>query len=159
MINQETKYKLQACLDNELGAAESRKTAAWLEQDAEARALFAELSEVKSLLAGNELEISVPEPREFYWSKIERALRSEPGRRGGSLARLRGYPWWVRLLAPAVGVGILLIAGVSLVKLPTTPTTVSYLHEIETPLKNTSTISFYSQSAGMTVVWVENQGQ
>lgn len=157
MINQESKLKLQAHLDNELSGGELRKVAAWLDQDAEARALYAELRDVKSIVQGNELEVALPESREFYWSKIERSIRAQPVQREPQRF-LPGYPWWVRIFAPALGVAILLVAALSLVRLGTTPTTVSYLHEIETPLEDTSAISFHSQAAGMTVVWVQSQG-
>ena len=156
MINQETKLKLQAYLDNELAGAELRKMAALLDQDAEAQAVCSDLRETKRMLAGAELARSVPESREFYWSKIERAIAT-PAAAGASGVFLPGYPWWVRLCAPALGLALVLVAALSLVKLANAPATVSYLHEIETPLEETSTISFHSQAAGMTVVWVQTQ--
>jgi anti-sigma factor RsiW len=157
MINEESKLKLQAHLDNELSGAELRKVAAWLDQDAEARVLYAKLHDVKSIVRGNELEVHLPESRDFYWSKIERAIRQAPVQPAPQ-SFLSGYPWWVRIFAPALGVAMLLVAGLTLVKLGTAPTTLSYLHEIETPLEDTSAISFHSQAAGMTVVWVQSQG-
>jgi anti-sigma factor RsiW len=158
MINQETKFKLQAYLDNELSGAEARKVAAWLDRDAEGRALSAELSEIKTLLAGNELPKTLPESREFYWSRIERAIRQQEAGQEEPRDSLSGYSWWVRLVAPAMGVVVLLVAGLSLVRLNHRPTQVSYMYEIESPLENTGAISFHSQSAGMTVVWVESRG-
>ena len=157
MINQESKLKLQAHLDNELSGGELRKVAAWLDQDAEARALYTQLRDVKAIVQGNELEVHLPESRDFYWSKIERSIRQAPVQQAPQRF-LSGYPWWVRVFAPALGVAMLLVAAVSLVKLGTAPTTLSYLHEIETPLEDTSAISFHSQAAGMTVVWVQSQG-
>jgi anti-sigma factor RsiW len=157
MMNQDIKLKLQAYLDNELSESETREFASWLERDAEARVLQGELNSIKSTLAGNEVEVKLPESREFYWSKIERAIRhgSQPKR---GPAFLSGYPWWVRWCAPALGVAVLLVAALSVIKLTTAPTQVSYLHEIETPLEDTGAISFHSQEAGMTVVWVQSQG-
>jgi hypothetical protein len=156
MINQETKLKLQAYLDNELAGAQTRCVAARLEDDAEARKVYTELRDVKTALAGNELEMSVPETREFYWSKIERAI-THPSASREARPFLTGYPWWVRLFAPALGVAVLLVAVLSLVKQTSAPATVTYLHEIDTPLEETSSISFHSQTAGMTVVWVQTQ--
>jgi len=157
MMNQDTKLKLQAYLDNELSETEAREVAVWLAQDAQAQTLQAELNGIKSTLAGNELEVQLPESREFYWSKIDRAIHQ-----GAQTERrkvfLPGYPWWVRFCAPALGVAMLLVVGLSLVKLTTGPTKVSYLHELETPLDDTGAISFHSQAAGMTVVWVQTQG-
>lgn len=153
-MNQETKLKLQAHLDGELGEGESRKVAAWLDQDPEARELSRELNEIKGVLRTPELEVKLPESREFYWSKIERALVQQPSPKAPALSWLR--PWWMRLLAPAMGVAVLLIAALSIVKLTSTNTPrLSYLHEIETPLEDTSAISFHSESSGITVVWVE----
>jgi anti-sigma factor RsiW len=155
-MNQETKLKLQAYLDNELSDTDARNVAALLDHDPELRALHAELTELKTALAGNELEVKVPESREFYWSKIERAIHQESQKRPAQ-SFLSGYPWWVRLCAPALGVAMLLVAALALVKLTTGPSRVSYLHEIESPLEDTSAISFHSEAAGMTVVWVQSQ--
>ena len=155
MINEREKLQLQAHLDQELSPRQARKAAAWVEQDDEARALYAELRDLRAALAGNELEAKVPDSREFYWSKIERAIRQNPApERPPFLAR---YPWWMRYLAPAVGATLLLIASLSVVRLTTPATSMSYLHEIETPLDDTTAISFHSQTAGMTVVWVQSQ--
>jgi len=60
MINQESKLKLQAYLDNELSSVESRQMTAWLDQDAAALALYTALRDVKLVLARNELEEGVP---------------------------------------------------------------------------------------------------
>lgn len=153
-MNQEAKFKLQAYLDQECTQVDAPALAAWLDQDPEARALSAELSEVKRFLAGNELEVNLPESREFYWSKIERAIRAQE-KQAALEAPVSHSVWWIRLLAPAAGVAILMMTVLSLVKLGSGPARMSYLHEIETPLEETSTISFHSQAAGMTVVWVQ----
>lgn len=156
-MNQETKLKLQAYVDRELSETESQEMAAWLDRDSEARALVDELNEVNRLLENNELEVRVPESREFYWSKIERVIRpmaadtpdAEP-------AVARGHAWWLRLFAPALGVAVLLMTTLTLVRQGQSPPPTTYPHQIETPLEDTSTLSFYSPSAGMTVVWVQS---
>lgn len=156
MINLETKLKLQAYLDQELSDPDSREMAEWLERDPEARALCAELEGTKALLEAGEVELKLPESREFYWSKIERAIGREaaaPSVREPSAGRA----WWVRFLAPVAGAAVVLATGLAIVKLATAPTAMSYLHEIETPLEDTSAISFHSQSPAMTVVWVQSQ--
>jgi anti-sigma factor RsiW len=141
-------------LDNELSASESRKMATWLDRDPEAAALYAELQDTARVLKGNELEMKLPESREFYWSKIQRAISQAPVE---SRPRFFGYPAWMRVFGPAVGLAVLLVAALSLVKLGTAPSSVSYLHETEIPLEETAAISFHSQSAGMSVVWVQSQ--
>jgi anti-sigma factor RsiW len=156
MINERKKLQLQAYLDHELSPRQARRTAAWLEQDDEARALYADLSALRIALAGNELEAKLADSRAFYWSKIERGIRQNPTEQRAPF--LAGYPWWMRSLAPAVGATLLLIACLSVGRLTTPATSMSYLHEIETPLDDTTAISFHSQTAGMTVVWVQSQG-
>lgn len=155
-MNLETKLKLQAYLDGELDGRDAAQTAAYLEQDAEARALQAELANIKAVLAANEPEMKLPESREFYWSKIERAVRQQTALPVES-GFLPGYPRWFRILAPAFGAALLMAAAVSVARLATTPSTLTYLHEIETPLEDTSSISFHSEAAGMTVVWVQTE--
>jgi negative regulator of sigma E activity len=159
MINQETKLKLQAYLDNELSGADLREIAAVLERDPEARALYAELEGTRSLLEAGELELKVPESREFYWSKIQREIQRESREATARPSRffLAGYPRWFRILAPTGGAALVLTAALSVVRLTTGPSALSYVHELETPLEDTSVISFHSQSAGMTVVWVQGQ--
>ena len=75
-MNVEEGIKLQAQLDGELTGREAQEIAAFLENDAEARALFAELQQTRSMLTGNEPEFRLPESREFYWSKISRAIET-----------------------------------------------------------------------------------
>jgi len=156
MITQEQQLKLQAYLDNELGASDTSEVVAWLQKDAEARALQAELKEVSLLLAGNELEVKLPETREFYWSKIERSIHRQEVQSG---ARTTGSArsWLWRFVMPALGVAALVLIALPLFRVGSGPGELGYLHEIETPLEDTSAISFHSQSAGMTVVWVQSQ--
>jgi anti-sigma factor RsiW len=156
MIDQEAKLKLQAYVDNELSNRESLEIAARVERDPEARALCAELKEIRTLLACDELEVKLPESREFYWSKIEREIL-----RGSAQAAEpvpSGRYWWTRFFAPAVGFAVLLITTLLVLRPHPMASRLSELHEIESPLDDTSTISFHSQSAGMTVVWVQTDG-
>jgi negative regulator of sigma E activity len=155
-MNQETKLRVQAYLDRETNERESREIAALVEQDTEARAVCAELQEIRAILRSNEPEHKVPESREFYWSKIERAIQPRTAVRSEQ-AFLRGPRWWARFFAPAVGAAFLFVAALSIVKLTHGPSELTYLHEIETPLPETTSMSFYSASEGMTVVWVQSR--
>lgn len=156
-MNQQTQLKLQAYLDQELSGPEAREMAALLESDAEARALASELKEVIGVVRQNELAVTLPESREFYWSKIERAIRqgqvpatapAEPAERSFS---------WMRLFAPAGALAVVLMLSLTVILTSNGPQPVSYLHEIETPLQETSAISFHSHSTGVTVVWVQSR--
>jgi hypothetical protein len=160
MITLDTKLKLQAFLDHELKGAEEREMAALLERDPEVRALATEFEGLKELLAVGEVEHKLAESREFYWSKIERAISREatPEPAQSKLGfLLPGSPRWLRILAPLAGAAFVLALAVGITRFTGNPTALTYLHEIETPLEDTSAISFHSQAAGMTVVWVQSQ--
>ena len=62
-MKQELQLKLQAYLDGELPEGEAREVAGLLAQDAEARALLAELKNTRAALAGFEADIKLPESR------------------------------------------------------------------------------------------------
>jgi anti-sigma factor RsiW len=152
-MNHQAQLRLQAWLDGELPAAEAQAAAAWVQLDPEASALALELSGTKAALLGNELERTLPESREFYWSKIERDIARAQTRTlaGGRPAWLTG---WVRFLAPAG----LLAALALMVFAPMLPwrhgATLVSTAEIESPLDDISSFTFRSESEGMTVVWV-----
>jgi len=156
MINHDKKLKVQAHLDQELSGGEGQRVAAWIQSDPEAQALQAELEDLRRLLRVGEIEVKLPETREFYWSKIERAIQRESAQ-GATETRVGRRPFWLRVLAPAMGGLALLAAVLSLVRFSSSGPSLAYLHEIETPLEDTSAISFHSQAAGMTVVWVQSQ--
>jgi hypothetical protein len=158
MMNRETQFKLQAYVDNQLGPRESEECTAWLANDLAARALCSELIGIKQMLKGNEPQFKVPESREFYWSRIQKAIeREQAPTNSNSLiaAFVAKYRNWLRFVAPATGFAVLLVTAISVAHLAQLPSSIGYLHEIEVPIEDTSTISFHSQSAGMTVVWVK----
>ena len=74
MIEYETQLKLQAFLDGELPEDEARTIAARVAQDPEATDLLAELRNTRQALSLFEEGPKLPESREFYWSKIQRAI-------------------------------------------------------------------------------------
>ena len=155
-MNLDTKLKLQAYVDGELTETESREVAAWLVRDSEAQSLCEEIKGINRVLDLDELEVKVPESREFYWSKIEQDIAQSAA---SEIERptVGGYAWWMRIFAPALGVALVLMTTLTLVRHSShSPSMASYPLEIETPLEDTSTISFHSPSAGMTVVWVQS---
>src|SRR5690349_9550867 len=99
----DTQLRIQAYLDNELSPGEARKFAAMLNSDRAAQQLYGELRAMKEALRENEPEVKLPESRDFYWSQIQRRIATterEPVRASA--------PWWVRMLAPALGTAALL---------------------------------------------------
>jgi anti-sigma factor RsiW len=150
---------LQAYLDGELSPGETKAIADLLESDAGAQGLYQELKIARSLLAGNELERKLPESREFYWSKIQRQIDRAESTQAAGLTEPAASRWWTRFLAPASVLAVLAVFVVVALRSPEGGGTFLALddsHEIETPLEETSSFSFRSEAAAMTVVWVDS---
>lgn len=105
-----TQIKIQAFLDGELAGAEAREIAALIARDRDAAALHAELKNTRRALAGAEQGITLPETREFYWSKISREIgkteKAEPVQATPTLWQMLS-----RLLKPVAAVAAVVIAG------------------------------------------------
>lgn len=148
----EEMLRLQAYLDNEVSSAEGREIASWIARDGEAAALYEELKATKTLLAPeNEPAVAVPDSREFYWSKIAREIERverEPAR------EYTPRPWWIRILAPAVGAAAL--ALIVFTSISTNPH-ITAVHQERSDLEN-GTITFRSKDNSMTLVWISSDG-
>jgi anti-sigma factor RsiW len=148
----EQMLRLQAYLDNEVSSAEGREIASWIARDAEAKALYEELKATKSALAPeNELAATVPDSRDFYWSKIAREIERverEPAREHTP------RPWWVRLLAPVAGAAALALFVFTSISFNGPGRTMA-THQIERS-ETDSSITFYSPEQKMTVVWISS---
>jgi anti-sigma factor RsiW len=160
MIDHETELKLQALVDGELPSTEAAAIGEVAVRNAETRALIEELKATRTLLAGNELEMPLPESPDFYWSQIRRRIEHEEQSPSGDrtdeavLSR-----WWIRFLAPAGVLAALLVLVVVALRHSTPPEPALAMedsHEIETPLEETSSFSFRSEADAMTVVWVDS---
>lgn len=149
-MKHEQVLQLQSYLDGELPERERRAVSAWLAQEPQARALLAELQTTHAALAGNEPVCSLPESREFYWSKIEREiarLDREPAR----APRASLLAWLRRLLVPAAGVALLVLAASVFVW---SPTTRGVGGEFETTLSDTGATTYRDHANGVTLVWL-----
>lgn len=158
-MKRQQELELQAYLDGELSGSDAARVGERLAQDPEARRLISELSWTRSVLASHEPEMTLPESREFYWSKIEKAItRTEAPERGGF-----GLPWlelilgWRRFLAPASGLALTLMLVFSVMKFydwtPADPFP-RYLTQVENPTEEMGSFSFRSQSENVFVVWL-----
>jgi anti-sigma factor RsiW len=117
MIDFDAQLKLQAWLDGELPEAEAAEVKAWVERDAEARALVAELRNTAGALTGNEPEIKLPESREFFWSKIQREIERQEAPARPAAARWSLGMWLRRVALPLSGVATVALAlGLMLAK-------------------------------------------
>src|SRR5262245_6179124 len=103
-MNRDLELKLQAYVDGELPPREQQSVAKWVAEDKEAQALLAELKVTKAFLSGNEPELSVPESRPFYWSKIQREIQ----RLDEVEAHHGTTQWfgWQKYLAPLAGIAL-----------------------------------------------------
>ncbi|MGP8199943.1 MAG: hypothetical protein ACLQU4_10615 [Limisphaerales bacterium] len=143
-MNDNIELDLQAWLDGELPAAKGRCIDTAIAGDEEAGRLIAELQFVKDSLAGNEMARTVPETREFYWSKIEREIECQ------TQAQAPRRVIWPRWLAPAAGFGAL----ACLLLLAVIPITPPAFDETSSTGEGMEAITFHDQAAGMTVVWL-----
>jgi anti-sigma-K factor RskA len=158
-MNRDLALKYQAFVDGELPEREARAMAQAIEHDAEAQALIGELRATKTVLAGSEPEVTVPESREFYWNKIEQGilrLDAAPAREGkGGWAAAIGA--WRRFLAPLASVAVIAFLAIVAVRFYNSPLIDDYtqhLAEIENLSEHSTSLSF--RSGNMFVVWVQD---
>jgi anti-sigma factor RsiW len=154
-MKHEVELKIQGYLDNELAAAEMREIAELISRDPEAHRLYEALVAAKKLLLENEPEHRLAETREFYWSKIEREIRKqaatpEPER----TFELGWQSWWVRLAGAGAAVALLGTLAVFSLRVNNVVFQGYNPQEVESPADMTA-ITFHSESANMTVVWVQ----
>lgn len=164
-MNKDTQLQVQAYLDNELPPGQARKVAEVISSHPEARAIYDELKDTKEILATTgELPLKLQEKREFYWSQIQRRIQAEE-------ASSRPAPasrWWLRLAVPVAGAMALFAVLLSLSDLnprqnPAVETvadnqaaSIPPFHQVESA-PDVSTITFRSESAGITLVWVDTR--
>jgi anti-sigma factor RsiW len=153
--------KLQAHLDGELSESESSEVAAMLAHDLEAQQLLTELQHTRTALRENEPEYVVPESREFYWSKIERAIsRSQVPTVAEAGFALKPFRVLLRrFLAPVTAVAGLALVLVFVFKdSPVSVTTDhNYVAEVETVIDGMGAVTYRSYTEGLTFVWFYNQ--
>lgn len=153
-MNTELQLKLQAHLDRELTGRDEQEVKALLAADAEARALLEELQMVRTVLAGNEPEVRVPESREFYWSKIQREIERQE--KASTVRPAARFAWWQRLLVPVSG---LALAVVLLLLFQGGRTPELAMTEVQSASPEMGTMTYSDQSAGVTMIWVYDRSQ
>lgn len=158
MIALDKALRLQAWLDGELDPAEAREMEAWVGQDPDAKVLADTLRSTTSVLSVHEPHYTVPESREFYWSKIARGIELEERRqaREETVRAANKVAWWRHWFVPAGALAALLLVVPMTRWLPGSPeqATLALEHEIDTPVADVDAFTFRSESERMTVVWV-----
>jgi anti-sigma factor RsiW len=155
-MNLEQQLKLQAFLDGELPEREAREILAWTQRDHEAAALLAELKNTRQAMVKSEPHLSVPESREFFWSKIESAIqRLEP--QATIAPRVSIFAALRRFLLPASAVVALVIAGLfahfNAPKVVGESVADTDTPSVETTLANSDATTYRDASEGTTLVW------
>jgi anti-sigma factor RsiW len=155
-MNDELAIKVQAFLDGELPEAEAREISALIAGDADVAALHKELKNTRAALAGFEKRITLPETREFYWSKIQQdieraaAAQERPASEPVSLFR-----WLRRALIPLAGFAALALVLVFTLKPAPTPTPVSQAAQgMEVASDDSSAMTYRDYQTGTTLVWL-----
>ncbi len=156
-MNREIELRLQAWVDGELTGAEAGEIERLIVADPNARALATELGWTRTAATAGEPERKLAEPREFYWSKIERAiLHAESGQAPEAHGLRTWWHRWWRVAAPAGAIAVVLLAASVPVLRGRINANAGLRAEVESPLDDISSFTFRSESEGMTVVWVDS---
>jgi anti-sigma factor RsiW len=158
-MNEEQLLKLQAHHDGELPEKEQREVLSWLAKDEEAARYLAELRNTRKALAGAEGGIRLPESRDFYWSKISRAIEStemEP-----APAAARTVSWAARLrrfLVPAGAMAGLVAAGLLALN-EFGPASPAAILDTDTTPTGSQAFTYQDSQEGVTLVWISDSTQ
>jgi anti-sigma factor RsiW len=157
-MNQEQQLKLQAFLDGELPESEAREILAWTQRDSTAAGLLAELKNTRSAMAKSEPHLTLPETREFYWSKIQREIQRQESR-VETAPSISIFTTLRRLLLPASAIATVVIAAlIGFAHFNGTETAVETVADadapvVETTLASTDATTYRDASEGTTLVW------
>ena len=154
-MKHDDQLKLQAWLDGELPAREAAEVQAGLAATADGRALLAELRNTTAAFSGHEAGVTLPESREFFWSKIERQIARE----AAAIDRpAPGLSWLARLrrqLIPLTGFAtVTVVCGVVTLHSLTGTDPVA---EMELANEDIGACTYHDQANKMTVVWFSDR--
>lgn len=145
-MDYEAQLKLQAYLDGELPEAEALGVAKWLAQDREPVALLAELRNTRQALAQAEAPRTLPESREFFWSKIQREIQRQEQPQPAP-ARASLWESWRRFFVPAGALAALALA------IFITLSSGSSDSIVETAIADPAAFTYHDFSSRTTLVW------
>jgi anti-sigma factor RsiW len=151
-MNYEAQLKLQAFLDGELSVTEAREVADWLARDSDATALLAELRNTRQALASCAPDLKLPEAGEFYWSKIERAIR-QSGPASAAAEPPSVFARLQRLLVPA-SVAATLLVVVTVAALQYGARGRAGQPDTEIMTADAGTFTYHDYANGTTLVWL-----
>lgn len=162
-MNWEQQLEVQAWVDGELSARDAGRVAAFVESDANVRALAEELRTTRAFVSSNEPEFKVADTREFYWSQIRRQIdAAEQGAAADGSSSAPSVAGWVaawrRFTTPLSGFALVLVLAFGSFSLLRNPSlenlSSSQLVEVEDLSEDIGSISYKSASENMFVVYV-----
>jgi len=151
-MNIDQQLILQSYLDGELSPSETRQMTELLKVDAEARALVAELKNTTTALSGNELEIKLPETRDFFFGKIQRQIEREAAvqtQKAAAPTPVLARLWKYFLPLAGATAAVILFAVVTEKQAGS-----AYIPGAGESTGEMSAYTYRSQADGMTVVWL-----
>jgi len=155
-MSEEQQLRLQAFLDGELPESDAREVLAWTQRDADAAALLTELRNTRAAIAKSELHLSVPETREFYWSKIEREIQKlEPVEKeiAAPILNWRRLLWPLGTAAICFVVAMMEIPRVNIVQPVAVVSQDTDETVVETDQANSDATTYRDEADGTTLVW------
>jgi anti-sigma factor RsiW len=155
MIEQDTQIKIQAFLDGELAGAEAREIAALIARDREAAMLHTELKHTRQALAGAETGVTLPETREFYWSKIRREIEKTEQPQAAPLPEPSLWQLVSRLLKPVTAVAVVVLLGAVVFN----QIGLNGGSDLLVASSDMDTITFRDDSDGTTYVWFADSSE
>lgn len=144
----EQQLRLQGYLDGELPEQDAAAVAGQISRDPEAAALVDELRCTSRVLRGAEEARTLPESRDFFWSKIEREIRRQEEPTPDRVREVSFSALLRRLLMPITAVALLVMIGL----VATRDTSQPWLTETQT--KDAGTFTYHDFSSGATLVWL-----
>jgi anti-sigma factor RsiW len=157
-MNREQQLKLQAFLDGELPENEAREILSWTQRDSAAAALLAELKNTRAAMTQAEPHLSVPESREFFWSKIESEIRRQEPATDSTpevsiFVVLRRWLMTAGTVAALVIVGLIAFGNFNAPKSIVETVADADATTVETTLANSDATTYRDASEGTTLVW------
>jgi anti-sigma factor RsiW len=161
-MKEETELKLLAYVDGELPQNEAAEVESLLKENVMAADLVAELRWSGAAVGGNESAVPVPEGREFYWSKISRAIDAAERQSEREAASGAAEPWWRRMLIPVAGlaaVALVLSIGGRFPQGGSANQSGSPVVSASEPVwEDANVYEFYDEKERMSVIWVTTDG-
>lgn len=163
-MKEETELKLLAYVDGELPVNEAAEVELLLKENQAAADLVAELRWSHSAMEGGEVGQTVPENREFYWSKISRSIELAERQAEREVSAGTTQPWWRRALMPLAGLAaVVLVLNVNTGgPTPENPGEGAGAPAVATPepvWEDANVYEFYDEKEKMSVIWVTTDGE